>query len=83
MYLLDFLRHYQVLEEATKVEVRSLQTDAAAAAKFQKAQQRYIESLGDSGHSTELAEKVNAISYKKMTQTVTEFSSVDLGMEYA
>lgn len=83
MYLLDFLRRYQVMEDATKVEVRSIATDVAAAARFQKAKQRYIESLVDNGHSTELAANVNAISYTKMTQIVTEFSSIDLGMDYA
>lgn len=83
MYLLDFLRHYQVLEDATKVDIRSMASDAAAAARFQKAKQRYVESLGDNGHSTELAAKVNAIGYTKMTQAITEFSSIDLGMDYA
>lgn len=81
MYLLDFLRHYQVMEDASKVEVRSIAADAAA--RFQKAKQRYIENLGDNGHSTELAEKVNAIGYSKLTQVVTNFSSIDLGMDYA
>lgn len=83
MYLLDFLRHYQVMEDASKVEVRSIATDAAAGARFQKAKQRYIESLGDNRHSTELAGKVNAIGYTRMTQAVTNFSSIDLGMDYA
>jgi hypothetical protein len=83
MYLLDFLRHYQVLEDATKVEIRSIASDSAAAARFQKAKQRYVESLGDNGQSTELAAKVGAIGYTKMTQTITEFSSIDLGMDYA
>lgn len=83
MYLLDFLRHYQVLEEGTKVEVRSLEGDAAAASRFQKAQQRYVESLGDNAHATELAAKVSAIKYTKMTQVITDFSTIDLGMEYA
>jgi hypothetical protein len=83
MYLLDFLRHFQVMEDASKVEVRSIATDAAATARFQKAKQRYIESLGDNGHSTELAGKVNAIGYSKLTQVVTKFSSVNLGMDYA
>lgn len=83
MYLLDFLRHYQVMEDATKVEVRSMASDGAASARFQKAKQRYVESLGDNGNSTELAGKVSAIGYTKMTQTVTDFSSIDLGMDYA
>jgi len=83
MYLLDYLRHYQVLDEGTKVEVRLLEGDIAASAHFQKAQQRYIESFGDSARSTELAAKVSAIKYSKMTQVITEFSSIELGMEYA
>ena len=83
MYLLDFLRHYQVLEEGTKVEVRGMEGDAAASARFQKAQQRYIETLGDNAHSTGFAAKVSAIKYSKMTQVITDFSSIDLGMEYA
>lgn len=83
MYLLDFLRHYQVLEDATKIEVRTLEADVAAAAKFQKAKQRYVEGLGDDAHATELAEKVSAIAYTKMTQVVSDFSAVDLGMDYA
>ena len=83
MYLLDFLRHYQVLQEGTRVEVRSMEGDAAASARFQKAQQRYVESLGDNAHATELAAKVGAIKYSKMTQVITDFSSIDLGMEYA
>jgi hypothetical protein len=83
MYLLDFLRHYQVLEDATKVEVRLLESAAAASARFLKAKQRYIEGLGDNAQATELAEKVSAISYTKMTQVITDFSAIDLGMDYA
>jgi hypothetical protein len=83
MYLLDFLRHYQVMEDATKIEVRSLITNDAASSSFQKAKQRYSESLGDRQRLTELAEKINSIRYGKMTQTITTFSSIDLGMDYA
>lgn len=83
MYLFDFLRHYQVLEDATKVEVRLLESAATAAAKFQKAKQRYVEGLGDSGHSTELSQKVSAILFNKMTQVITDFSPINLGMDYA
>ncbi|WP_241292713.1 hypothetical protein [Burkholderia stabilis] len=83
MYLLDYLRHYQVLNEATKIDVRMLEGDAAAAARFQRAQQRYIESLGDDTQMTELAEKVKGVKYSKMTQIITDFSSIDIGMDYA
>lgn len=83
MYLLDFLRHYQVIEGASKIDVRSLEAGVAAAARFLKAKQRYIESLGDSAGATDLAKKVNAIGFKKMTQAVAVFSSTELGMDYA
>jgi hypothetical protein len=83
MYLLDFLRHYQIMEDVTKIEIRSLETNETASSKFQKAKQRYVESLGDNLGLTGLAEKINSIGYKKMTQIVTDFSSTDLGMDYA
>lgn len=83
MYLLDYLRHYQVLDDATRIEVRSLDVEAAAVARFQKAQHRYVEVLGDGAAATELAEKVMAIKYTKITQVVSDFSAIDLGMDYA
>ena len=83
IYLLDFLRHFQVMEDASKVNVRSITTDTAAAARFQKAKQRYVEILGDNRHLTQLTERVMAIGYSQMTQAVTNFSSINLGMEYA
>lgn len=83
MYLLDYLRHYQVLEEGAKFEVRMLGGDAAASARFQRAQHRYIESLGDQAEATELAAKVKDIKFAKMTNIVTDFSTIDIGMDYA
>lgn len=83
MYLLDYLRYFQIFKDVTKIEVRTLETSEAAAARFQKAQQRYIECLGDGLKNTELAEKIKSVVYKKMTQVVTDFSSIDLGMDYA
>lgn len=83
IYLLDYLRHYQVLGEAEKIDVRMLEGDAAALARFQRAQQRYIEGLGDGAEATELARRVKEIKYSKMTQIITDFSSVDIGMDYA
>lgn len=83
IYLLDYLRHYQVFDEATKVDVRMLEGDAAASARFQRATQRYIEGLGDNAQATELAETVRNIKYSKITQVTTDFSSIDIGMDYA
>jgi len=63
--------------------VRMLDGDVAAAARFQKAQHRYIEGLGDDAEATELAVKVKDIKFAKMTQTITDFSTIDIGMDYA
>lgn len=81
MYLLDYLRHYQVLEHGTTIEIKSFQTTPTAAATFQKATQRYIEGLGGASTS-DLAKKLAAIKYSKMTQAVSDFSEIDLGMDY-
>ena len=83
MYLLDYLRHYQVLAEGAKVEVRMLGGDPMAATRFQKAQHRYIEGLGDDSETTELAAKVSEIKFAKIANTVTDFSTIDIGMDYA
>jgi hypothetical protein len=83
MYLLDYLRHYQVLDEGVRVEVRMLGGDAAAAARFQKAQHRYIEGLGRDAEATELAAKVKEIKFAKVTHVITDFSTIDIGMDYA
>ncbi|SHL63897.1 hypothetical protein SAMN05216428_104154 [Nitrosospira sp. Nsp11] len=81
MYLLDYLRHYQVLEHGTTIAIKSFQAAAHATTTFQKATQRYIEGLGG-GDNSELATKLRAIKYSKMTQTVSDFSEIDLGMDY-
>lgn len=83
MYLLDFLRHYQVLGDGTRVDIRSLDGDAAAASRFQKAKHRYIESLGGGGQGIELAKQVNEIKFSRMPQVRADFSTEDLGMDYA
>lgn len=82
MYLFDYLRHYQVLNEATDVQVKLLSALPTASVNFQKAVQQYNELMSDGGGENELARLVKAITYVKMTQVVSTFSSIELGMDY-
>lgn len=82
MYLIDYLRHYQVLSENTDVQIKALETEPIAPAQFQKAVQQYIEEMSDGDGNNDLASLVKAIKYSKMTQVVSTFSTIKLGMDY-
>jgi hypothetical protein len=45
MYLIDYLRHYQVLNANTFVQIKVLDSDALAGPMFQKAVQKYIDDI--------------------------------------
>ena len=82
MYLIDYLRHYQLLDKSTAVQIKVLASNQNATANFQKAATQYIdESLAISGEE-ELAEIIKRIKCSAMTQVVTSFSTIDLGMGY-
>lgn len=81
-YLLDYLRHYQVLREGMDVQIKLLDPAPNASALFQKAVQGYVESLAGNNADTSLAERVRAIKFKGIGQVRTTFSTVELGMDY-
>lgn len=82
MYLIDYLRHYQVLEETTRVQIKVLDAVPTAHANFQKAVHQYIEEVASGDEGSELARCVSTIKYSKITQVLTTFSSIELGMDY-
>lgn len=82
MYLFDYLRHYQVLRDDTDVQIKLLETSPTASVNFQKAIQQYNEMMSDGNTESELSRLVKAIKYSKMTQVVSTFSSIELGMDY-
>jgi hypothetical protein len=82
MYLIDYLRHYQILDDNTDVQIKTLDTLPTAHAIFQKAVHQYIDEMLDGNGESDLAILVKAIKYSKMTQVVTTFSSIELGMGY-
>lgn len=81
-YLLDYLRHFQLLQEHVDVEIKLLDASPLAQAMFQKAVQSYVDGLAAGGHASPLAECVSRIEYKRITQVLTRFSDIEIGMDY-
>ena len=81
-YLLDYLRHYQVLREDTDIQLKLLDPAPHASALFQKAVQSYVDELAGKESDTALAERVRAVRYKGIAQVRTTFSTTELGMDY-
>jgi hypothetical protein len=81
-YLLDYLRHFQLLQENTDIEIKLLDASPLAPAMFQKAIQSYVDGLSAGDVNSPLAERVAAIQYKRITQVLTRFSDLELGMDY-
>lgn len=79
IYLINYLRHYQVLDPNTDIQIKTLNAVDSAHSMFQKGIDRYVEKLGD----YELAKLVKSIKYSKITQVKSSFSDVELGMDYA
>lgn len=91
MYLLDYLRHYQILEENTFIRIKVLDASATASTEFNKAIQQYIEKI-DNDHNERqnglstgenvLTNIIKAIEFLSMNQVTKKFSEVELGMDY-
>ncbi|MBT2746219.1 MULTISPECIES: hypothetical protein [unclassified Lysobacter] len=82
MYLIDYLRHYQVLEESARVHVKVLDVVPTAQVNFQKAVHQYIAEVANGDMGSKLAQCVEAIKFSRITQVLTTFSSIELGMGY-
>jgi hypothetical protein len=81
-YLFDYLRHFQLLQENIGIEIKMLDASPLAPAMFQKAVQSYVDGLSNGGAKSPLAERVAAIDCKRITQVLTRFSDLELGMDY-
>lgn len=83
IYLFDYLRNFQLLQQGVDIEVKLLDAAQVAQPMFQKAQQTYVDGLSGGAAASPLAECVNQIQYKRMTQVVSRYSDIELGMDYA
>lgn len=81
-YLFDYLRHFQLLQENTDIEIKLLDASPLAPAMFQKAVQTYVDGLSNGDTKSPLAERVAAITYKRIMGVQTRFSDLELGMDY-
>ena len=80
LYLIDYLKHYQLLKPAVKVLIKVLNPSAVAHPTFSKAIQQYSEECGE---DTPISGLLKAIAFESMSKIVSTFSEVELGMQYA
>lgn len=80
IYLIDYLRHYQVLTEDTEIQIRTLDASPVAAATFKKAVDYYIEELIGSSQDGDFAKLVQGIKFSSMPQVKSTFSEIEIGM---
>lgn len=81
MYLIDHLRHYQLLTKPHSVTVKTLARDADTSVLFGKAKDQYIDAVLGSNSEVELSSVIRSISFQPFSQVVSSFSSVNLGMK--
>lgn len=83
IYLLDHLRHYQLLVEKMDIRVYFQSNHhPIAIVNFQKAKQRYLEELEENGIENSLGNLVKNIETGKLEKIITSYSQTELGMRY-
>ncbi|MCJ2038809.1 hypothetical protein MKK55_07545 [Methylobacterium sp. J-059] len=82
IYVIDYLRHYQLLDSSIYVQIQVTSANTAASHLFSKAISAYISDTLGIDADEPLAKIIKRIKLKTMTQVVTQYSSVVLGMEY-
>jgi hypothetical protein len=78
LYLIDYLKTYQVLGPNVDVAIRALEPHAAAAAAFDKAVKRYALEIGE---DTEVAQCAMRMKFASISKVKTSFSQVEIGMD--
>jgi hypothetical protein len=78
LYLIDYLKTYQVLGPDVDVVIRALEPHAAASAAFDIAVTRYIQELGE---ETEVAQCAKRMKFASITKVKTSFSPIEIGMD--
>ena len=82
MYLLDYLRQHDLLDDAIDIRIKAFEPDKKCSANFQKASQKYIEEMSDGDGVNDLARYIQAIDFSVVTQVKSTFSTVEIGMDY-
>jgi hypothetical protein len=79
LYVLDYLMHYQMVDEGITIKLRLLDPDPNAPAHFRRAINEYVDAY-DGGEA--MAELLNKIEYSSITNVVSQFSLIELGMSH-
>ncbi|MBA9067809.1 hypothetical protein FHR71_001544 [Methylobacterium sp. RAS18] len=81
-YLLDYLRHFQLLDDGVYIQIKVSGENSSAISFFRKATTQYIEDVLGISREEQLSKIIDRISISMMNQTVSSFSSIALGMDY-
>lgn len=90
LYLIDWLLHYNVVQPAVTIRIKTLNAHPESTSFFDRAKQTYVDNYGrligvraDRQQKTSnLAKRLDAISCRQMTRVVSTFSEVEMGMDY-
>jgi len=77
-YLIDYLFHYQLISEASKIMVRVANADKYAANNFESAVNEYKNKFAP---NDETVQKLESIEFATITNIVKTFSEIEIGME--
>lgn len=77
LYVLDYLMHYQMVDEGIAIKLRLLDPDPNAPAHFKRAINEYVDAY-DGGEA--MAALLNKIEYSSITNIVSQFSQIEVGM---
>lgn len=82
MYLMDGLRHFQLLEGRLRIEIKVPVEDSAAQMNLQKARQRYLAVIGGGTAPADFEHRLGKMKVSSVPAFQTSYSTEALGMEY-
>ncbi|EJN05351.1 hypothetical protein [Phyllobacterium sp. YR531] len=83
MYIIDYLRHYQLFERKLRIIIKVPAEDTKASMTLQKAIQQYLGSVSTNNDDSEFAKRLEKISLSSIPEMLTSYSTEEIGMEYA
>jgi hypothetical protein len=78
MYLLDYLMHYQMLDETSEIHIKVLDADINSNAIFERSISNYIEECEG---IPDIKQRISSIKFSKMNKVHQVFSEDEIGMD--
>ncbi len=82
VYLLDYLRHFQLLQKKIDVTIKVPQSDTGASVTLQKAVRKYIDHISGHNEDSDLSRLLQRVKLTFVPEIKTSFSTDAIGMEY-